>query len=80
VAAAYQLNILSPASGCPTFFITHWAARPAQASERMFIRLGKRTDEINQGSANWFLFDREKAAHKSGAVAGPKERYDCVLR
>ena len=26
--------------------------------------LRKGTDEFNKGSANWFLFDREKAAHK----------------
>ena len=42
--------------------------------------LRKGTDEFNKGSANWFLFDREKAAHKGGALTGTEERYDCVLR
>jgi hypothetical protein len=30
-------------------------------------------DKFNKVLANWFFFDREKAAHKSGAFTGPKE-------
>ena len=53
----------------------------AQASER-HVHSAYVNDPINS-IRPWrigFCFDREKAAHKSGALTGPKERNDCALR
>jgi hypothetical protein len=80
---AFLLTLTSAFKLCPgepQFTRAGQAAKPA-ISERVACSFGLRkgTDEFNKGSADWFLFDREKTAHKGGAVTSTEERYDGVL-
>jgi len=63
-------------------FIAHTSSGETSPGERAACSFGRRkgADEFKKGPTNWSLFDREKAAHESGALTGAKERYDCVLR
>ena len=56
-------------------FVVYTSKGETQPGERAACSFDLRNgaDEINKGLTNWFLFDREKAAHKSGALTGPEE-------
>jgi hypothetical protein len=71
----------APMTSRPTF-IFHTLNGEISPDERAACSFGirKGVDKINKGPTNWFLFDREKPAYKSGAVTGAEERYDCALR
>ena len=59
--------------------VPSWSARESQAAmlaprhrAACSFRL-QSSDKTNKVLTNWFFFNREKTAHKSGALAGPEE-------